>query len=119
MATEAALFATFTIERGASDATDVPFGTLTGPLQFAGIEKVSDGPNSTKYQVVCTYIAGTDQALEYTIIRKTFVTDAAVEVDTALATIAGLQKWSFLQKVSDSIDGKSVTYDIIVLHLNT
>jgi len=118
MATEAALFATFTLERGASDALDVPFGTLTGPLQFAGIEKVSDGPNSTKYQVVCTYIAGTDQALEYTIIRKTFVTDAAVEVDTALATIAGLQKFAFLQKVSDLSDGKSVTYDIIVLHLN-
>ena len=118
MATEAALFATFTLERGASDATDVPIGTLTGPLLHAGIEKVSDGPNSTKYQFLCTYIAGTDQALEYTIIRKTFVTDAAVEVDTALATIAGLQKWAFLQKVADLSDGKSVTYDIIVIHLN-
>lgn len=116
MASEAALFATFTIERGSSDATDVVFGTLTGPLQFAGCEKISDGPNSTKYQIVCTYIAGTDQSLEYTIIRKTFVTDAAVEVDTALATIAGLQKYAFLKKVSDN--GTSVTYDIIVLHLN-
>lgn len=116
MASEAALFATFTIERGAADATDVVFGTLTGPLQFAGCEQISQGPNSTKYQVVCTYIAGTDQALEYTIIRKTFVSGAAVEVDTALATIAGLQKQTFLKKVSD--DGNNVTYDIIVLHLN-
>lgn len=114
--TEAALYATFTIERGATDALDVPFGTLTGPLLFAGCEKVSDGPNSTKYQVVCTYIAGTDQSLEYTIVRKTFVTGADVEVDTALATLAGVQKYAFLKKVAD--DGKNVTYDIIVLHLN-
>jgi len=116
MATEAALYATFTIERGAADATDVVFGTLTGPLQFAGCEQVSNEVNSTKYQIVCTYIAGTDQALEYSIFRKTFVTGAAVEVDTALATIAGLQKQTFIKKVADN--GSSVTYDIIVLHLN-
>ena len=116
MATEAALYATFTIERGTADATDVVFGTLTGPLLFAGCESLSDSPGSTKYQVVATYIAGTDQALEYSIFRKTFVNGATVEVDTALATIAGLQKQTFIKKVSD--DGVNSTYDIIVLHLN-
>ena len=116
MASEAALYATFTIERTTSDATDVVFGTLTGPLQFAGCETISNSPDSTKYQVLCTYIAGTDQALEYTIIRKTFTNGAAVEVDTALATIAGLQKQTFLKKVSET--GTTTTYDIIVLHLN-
>lgn len=118
MATEDALYATFTIVRPAgADATDEVFGTLTGPLQFAGCEQISDGPEGTKYQIMCTYIAGTDQALEYSIFRKTFATGAAVEVDTALATIAGLQKYSFLKKVSEDSAG-NVTYDIIVLHLN-
>ena len=32
------------------------------------------------------------------------------------ATIAGLQKQTFIKKVSD--DGVNSTYDIIVLHLN-
>jgi len=116
MAAESALYATFEISRGTSDSTDVVFGTLTGPLLFAGCELIEDSPTKTKYQVVCTYIAGTDQLLEYTIIRKTFTRGAAVEVDTALATLAGVQKASFLKKVSS--DFNTVTYDIIVLHLN-
>jgi hypothetical protein len=116
MATEAALYATFTISRGTSDATDVVFGTLTGPLVFADCEALDSSPDNTRYQVVCEYIAGTDQALEYSIFRKTFVNGAAVEVDTALATLAGASKATFLKKVSD--DGNNTTYDIIVLHLN-
>lgn len=116
MATEAALYATFTITRGDTDATDVVFGTLTGPLVFADCEKISQSVNSTKYQIVCEYIAGTDQNLEYSIFRKTFVNDAAVEVDTALATLAGDSKATFLRKVSNN--GSSTTYDIIVLHLD-
>lgn len=116
MATEAALYATFTITRGTSDATDVVFGTLTGPLVFADCEKISDSPDETKYQILCEYIAGTDQLLEYTIIRKTFTNDAAVEVDTALATLAGDSKAAFLRKVSETAN--STTWDIIVLHLN-
>lgn len=116
MATEAALYATFTISRGTTDATDVVFGTLTGPLVFADCTKISESPDKTEYQVVCEYIAGTDQLLEYTIIRKTFTIGADVEVDTALATLAGASKATFLRKVSQ--DAGSVTYDIIVLHLN-
>jgi len=116
MATEAALYSTFTITRGAADATDVVFGTLTGPLLFADCAALTDTKDSTKYQIVCTYIAGTDQALEYSIFRKTFTNGAAVEVDTALATIAGVQKYSFIKKVSDT--PTTTTYDIIVLHLN-
>lgn len=114
--TEAALYATFTISRGTSDAADVPFGTLTGPLLFADCEKLEDSPTNTKYQVTCTYIAGTDQSLEYTIKRKTFTKGASVEVDTALATLAGEQKASFIKKVSET--ATTVTVDIIVLHLN-
>ncbi len=116
MATEALLTASFIIERGTSDATDVVFGTLTGPLLFAGCEIVEDSPASTKYLVAASYIAGTDQSLEYSIFRKTFVRGAVVEVDTATATIAGLQKQTFVKKVSS--DFGTVTYDIIVLHLN-
>tara|TARA_B110000495_G_C22757330_1_gene443528 strand:+ start:254 stop:607 length:354 start_codon:yes stop_codon:yes gene_type:complete len=116
MATEAALYSTFTIERTTADATDVVFGTLTGPLLFADCQAISDTKDSTKYQVICTYIAGTDQLLEYSIFRKTFTHGAAVEVDTALATIAGVQKQTFVKKVSDT--STTTTYDIIVLHLN-
>lgn len=116
MATEAALFATFEITRGTSDSTDVPFGTLTGPLLFADCEQIENDETGSKYQIVCTYIAGTDQLLEYTIIRKTFTKGAAVELDTALATLAGVEKASFLRKVSET--ATTVTYDIIVLHLN-
>lgn len=116
MAAEAALYATFTLTRGATDALDVPFGTLTGPLVFADCVPIQQSKNNTKYQVVCEYVAGVDQSLEYTIIRKTFTNDAAVEVDTALATLAGASRAVFLKPVSHN--GNSTTYDIIVLHDN-
>ena len=116
MATEALLTATFEIERGSADATDVVFGTLTGPLLFAGCEQTENSLNSTKYLVSASYIAGTDQSLEYSIFRKTFARGAVVEVDTATATIAGLQKQTFVKLVSS--DYGTITYDIIVLHLN-
>ena len=83
MAAESALYATFTVTRGSSDATDVVFGTLTGPLLFAGCEALTNTKGSTKYQIICTYIAGTDQLLEYSIFRKTFTIGASFEVDTA------------------------------------
>lgn len=116
MATEALLTATFEISRGTSDAADVVFGTLTGPLLFAGCEQTENSPAATKYLVSASYIAGTDQLLEYSIFRKTFARGAAVEVDTATATIAGLQKQTFVKVVSS--DYSTITYDIIVLHLN-
>ena len=116
MATEAALFATFTITRGLTDSTDVAFGTLTGPLVFADCEQIENDATGTKYQVMCEYIAGVDQALEYTIIQKTFTNGAAVELDTALATLAGASKAAFLRKVAST--ATTTTYDIIVIHLN-
>ena len=111
------LYATFTLSRGSSDATDVPIGTLTGPYLKGDVEQLENSPNNTKYQFACTYIAGSDNALEYTIIRKTFTKGASVEVDTAYATIAGNSKDTFLRKVSE--DALTVTYDIIVIHLNS
>lgn len=116
MATEAALYATFTIFRDLVDVTDVVFGTLTGPLVFSDCEQIQNDATGTKYQILCEYIAGTDQSLEYTIIRKEFTNGAAVEVDTALATLAGDSKATFLRKVSNT--ATTTTYDIIVLHLN-
>ena len=117
MATEAALFATFTISRGLTDSTDVVFGTLTGPLVFADCEQISNDATGTKYQIMCEYIAGTDQSLEYTIIQKTFTNEAAVEVDTVLATLAGASKSAFFRKVANT--ATTTTYDIIVIHLNS
>lgn len=116
MATEALLTATFEISRGSSDSADVIFGTLTGPLQFAGAELIEDSPASTKYLVTASYIAGTDQSLEYSIFRKTVTRGAAIDLDDATGTIAGLQKWSTIKVVSQ--DYNTITYDIIVLHLN-
>lgn len=116
MATEAALYATFEIERGTADVTDTVFGTLTGPLVFADCEQIENGANSTKYMVICEYIAGTDQNLEYSIFRKTVARGAAVDVDTALGTLAGASRAAFIKKVSS--DYGNVTYDIIVLHDN-
>ncbi len=116
MATEAALFATFTISRGSTDSLDIPFGTLTGPLVFADCEQIRNDADGTEYQIVCEYIAGTDQSLESTIIRKTFTNGAAVELDTVLATLAGASKATFLRKVENT--ATTTTYDIIVIHLN-
>jgi len=116
MAAEALLTATLEISRGTADAADVVFGTLTGPLQFADCVLVEDSPASTKYLVTASYIAGTDQLLEYSIFRKTVARGAAIDLDDAKGTIPGLQKQTFIKVVSSDLG--TITYDIIVLHLN-
>ena len=108
------LFATFELERAGSDVTDSLIGTLTGPALFHDCsEALTDTNGNVTYQWTANYIAGSDQILEYSIFRKTFTKGAAVEVDTVYATNGGVNKATFIRKVSE--DALTTTFDIILI----
>jgi hypothetical protein len=106
---------TFTITEGTA-VNDAVIGTVGGAIIGTHLTRVGSRGNQHDYHLIVTHDTVGTNALEYSVRQATVTNGSAFTADTAFRTNAGAAQASAV--VAHSKNSGSVTYDIIVVHLN-